>query len=111
MPANWSCQGMLPSLSPGRTNSGAEYRYCNPFTARFICANETVVVFHGMRRCLPTGHPVSWDFSEVGNDFVGSNADLIQLRTVLQMELGMGISSCRSRMVTVIALWVRTFVT
>lgn len=36
-----------------------------------------------MDRRLPSGNPVGWDSSYVADDFVGSNVDLVQLRSIL----------------------------
>lgn len=79
--STWSSRGMLPSLSPGRTDKGADYRFYNPFTGRFITAEEATVVLRGMDRRLPAGYPTGWDYSELEDEFVSSNADLVQLRT------------------------------
>lgn len=40
-------------------------------------------MLRGMNMRLSTGHQVGSDFWEVGNDFVGLNANLVQLRALL----------------------------
>lgn len=65
LPALWSCRGILPSLSPGRTDGGVGYCSYNPFTSRFISEGEATVVIRGMDRRVPSGHVVGWDCSEI----------------------------------------------
>lgn len=40
-------------------------------------------MLRGMTRPLLAGHKVCWEFSELINDFVESNADVVQLRVSL----------------------------
>lgn len=70
---------MLRSLSPGRTDQGEDYRFYNPFTARFISSKESLVVLRVMDRWLPAEYPTGWDFSEIDDEVIGSNADLVHL--------------------------------
>lgn len=70
MPALWSFKAMFPRLSPGRTNDDTDYRFYNPFTSRFISEGDATVVLRGMDRCMPSGHPVGWDYSEINAYFV-----------------------------------------
>lgn len=74
---------MMLSLSPGRTDSGADYRFYNPFTVRFISEREDTVVNRGMDSCVPSEHPVEWDLAEVDDDCFGSNVDLTRLGATL----------------------------
>lgn len=67
---------MLPSLSLRRKDRRADYRFYCPFTARFITADEVVVVLRGMDKRISSSRPKGWDFSEVANEFVGCNANL-----------------------------------
>lgn len=76
-------RGMLRSMSPGRTDRSADYRFYNPFVARIITADEALVFLRGMDWHLPSGHPKGWEFLELSNHFVRSNGDLVQLRTKL----------------------------
>lgn len=62
-----------------RHGQGAEYRFLNPFTCRFLDAADAAAVLLGMHRRLPPGHPRGWDFSELDKNFVGINADLVPL--------------------------------
>lgn len=39
-PSVWSHRGMFSSLSPGRTGSGAYYRFYKPVTCRYISEDE-----------------------------------------------------------------------
>lgn len=70
---------MLPGLSLSHKDQRAHYRFYNPFTPRFIGSNEVLVVFRAMDRRFPAEYPTDWDFSEVDNEFIGRNADLVQL--------------------------------
>lgn len=82
-PSEWSCRGMLPSLSPGHSESGPDYRFYNPFTCRFKSEGEVATFLRSMDLRVPSGNLVGWDFTEVGDDFVGANADLSRLRATL----------------------------
>lgn len=73
----------MTSLSPGHTDSGADYRFYNLFIARFISESQTTLVLHGMDWRVPSGQPIGWDFTEVDGDFVGSNVDLTRLHATL----------------------------
>lgn len=42
-----------------------------------------MVFQRGMNLGVQSGHPVGWDFTEVYDDFVKSNADLTRLRVTL----------------------------
>lgn len=84
---------MLPSFSPGRTDGGANYLFEDPFTSRFTSDSEATAVLHGMDRPVPSGHPVGWYFSEIDEDFFGSNADLVRLRASLS---GWGMRAART---------------
>lgn len=72
----WSGCGMLPSLSPGSADGGTDYSFYNPFTSRFTSESETTNFLRGMDRRVRSGHPVGLDYSEIDEDFVGSNATL-----------------------------------
>lgn len=43
LPSPCLCRGTLPSLSSGWTDGGADYRFCDPFTWRFIRESEVTV--------------------------------------------------------------------
>lgn len=43
-PAGWAASGMLPSLNPHRTESGADFRLYKSFTGLFISKVEALVV-------------------------------------------------------------------
>lgn len=81
--AQWSARGILPSLSPKITDRGADYRYDNPFMGRFIDVTGTAPVLRGMDRCIPSVHPIGWDFSDVSANVFGNNTCPVQLRTTL----------------------------
>lgn len=68
-----------------RTKSSAYYRFYNSFTAQLNSESEAAVVLRCMDRCIPSGHPVGWDFAEVDDDFVVmSNANLMRFRATLR---------------------------
>lgn len=52
-------------------------------TVMFINFDEAAVAVQGMDRRLPSGHLTGWNFSELTNNFVGSNAFPVQLHAVL----------------------------
>lgn len=74
---------MLPRSSPGLTVRRVDYRFNNPFTARFINVDKAVVVLNGMEQRLPHGHATGWDLSVMLNDFMWYNYYRIQHRAVL----------------------------
>lgn len=82
--ARWSCGGMLPILSPGHTGGGVDYRFYKPFSLSFISEGEATVFLSVMDRILPPGDPVGWDYSEIDENFDGSNQDLARLRALLR---------------------------
>lgn len=69
--ARLSYHCMLPSLSPARTDCGADYLFYNPFTSRFISDSEALVVLRGMDRRVTSCHPVGSDYYEIDEDFSG----------------------------------------
>lgn len=76
VPSEWYCSCMLPIPSPGNPDSGADYRFYNPYTTRFISESESTFGFRGMDLRLQSFLPVIMNFIEVDDDLVGSNADL-----------------------------------
>lgn len=52
-------------MSTGRTVRGADYRFYNTPTERFISADEVTVVLRRMERQFPAGNPTGWNYSEV----------------------------------------------
>lgn len=82
--ARWSSLGMLTSSSPRRTEGGADDRLYNLFTSHFISEVEATVVIRCMDRRVPSCHRIGWNYSEIDDDFVGSNADVASLLAYLR---------------------------
>lgn len=61
LPTEWSFHGVLQSVAPGRTKSGADYRFDNPHMGRFITEQETSNVLFVRSRSLQFGHPAGWN--------------------------------------------------
>lgn len=57
LPGEWSTRVELQSLVLWKTGCGADFRYYNPFTSRFIREGDMSVVLREMDRCISIGSP------------------------------------------------------
>lgn len=60
----------------GRPDIGADFRFYNLFTGRFISEAEARLVLRGMDRLVPVRHPTGWAFADMSKVFVTSVNDL-----------------------------------
>lgn len=80
LPTMRASRGILSSLLPGRNDSGADFRYFNPFTSPLFSKSEASSVMRAMDRLVLRDNPTGWDYYENTKDFVMSSSALRQLR-------------------------------